>query len=47
MPVRYGERNRRFRNRQTGGLPHGLCIAALIDGHGGGLKINLRLGRCP
>src|ERR1039458_9700471 len=22
MPIRYGERNRRFRHRQTGGLPH-------------------------
>ena len=43
MPIRYGGRNRRFRNRQTGGLPHGLCIAASRCGHGGGIKIRPRV----
>src|ERR1035441_6889697 len=39
MPIRYGERNRRFRNRQTGGLPHRLCTAAATGGLGDGVKI--------
>ena len=29
MPVRYGERNRRYRYRQTGGLPHDVGILLL------------------
>src|ERR1035441_6832626 len=28
MPIRYGGRDRRVRNPQTGGLPPGLCIVA-------------------
>jgi hypothetical protein len=29
MPIRYCERNRRYRNRQTGGLPHDVGILLL------------------